>query len=222
MTDEVTTSASAPAVQATSATPATQGNTGASAPDFSTIPEDVIKSHPLYKQVLTESIERRKEIAELKKGATAPSAPSAPSALPASTAPTDPMQAALDRIAKLENALAESSANALRTKAASEAGLPANLASRIVGTSYEDMLADAQEIASVLPKAPATQATQATPAASATPVLPSGTPGNAAGNQRDTTMLSKITQRMGSNFGVSSPFDPGVQRQVGGGAVSSK
>ena len=219
MTDEVTTSASAPAVQATSATLATQGNTGASAPDFSNIPEDVIKSHPLYKQVLTESIERRKEIAELKKGATAPSAPSAPSALPASTAPTDPMQAALDRIAKLENALAESSANALRTKAASEAGLPANLASRIVGTSYEDMLADAQEIASVLPKAPATPAVPATPA---TTVPPSGTPGNAAGNQRDTTMLSKITQRMGSNFGVSSPFDPGVQRQVGGGAVSSK
>lgn len=216
MTDEVTTSASAPAVQATSATPATQGNTGASAPDFSNIPEDVIKSHPLYKQVLTESIERRKEIAELKKGATAPSAPSA---LPASTAPTDPMQAALDRIAKLENALAESSANALRTKAASEAGLPANLASRIVGTSYEDMLADAKDIAAAFPKAPATPAVPATPA---TTMPPSGTPGNAAGNQRDTTMLSKITQRMGSNFGVSSPFDPGVQRQVGGGAVSSK
>lgn len=182
-------------------------NQDAGAPDYSNIPEDVIKSHPLYKQVLTESIERRKEIAELKKGATPPEPPPSPA--------TDPMQAALDRIAKLENQLAESATNTLRLQAAKQAGLPEKFANRIVGKTFEEMLADAQEIASAMPKVNE-------PPPTSPPNVPSGTPGNAAGAQRDLTMLNKITQRMGSNFGVSSPFDPGVQRQAGGGAFNKE
>ena len=194
-----------------------EGVTGASAPEQVTvdwskvsvdaIPADVIKQHPLYKSVLGESIERRQEIAELKK-AVPPTPASPPS--PAGESIPDPVREALDRVAKLEQALAEERVQNWRLSAVKAAELPEKFASRLVGTTYEEILADAKSIAADLPKPPA-------PGQPAPP--PSAVPGNAAGNERDTTMLNRITSRMGSTYGVASPFDPGIQRQAGGGRV---
>lgn len=179
-------------------------------PDYSSIPEEVIKSHPLYKQVLSESIERRKEIAELRKN-TATTSPTQEATAPK---PTDPMQEALARIASLEKQIETDRMNSLRERVAREAGIPLPFANRIVGTTYDEMLADAQIIAAALPKQEQ--------GASAPPAVPPTTPGNAASAERDKTMLNKITQRMGTTFGVSSPFDVGLQRQLGGGIISKE
>jgi hypothetical protein len=169
------------------------------------IPADLVKQTGLYKGVLTESIERRQELSKLREQ------PAAPAQKPTPTGEMpDPVREALDRVAKLEQSLAEERAKSWRVQAAKEAQLPDNLAKRLVGDTYEDVLADAKSIAEALPKPTAGQ--------SAPPA--STTPGNAAGEERDTTMLNRITSRMGSNFGVTSPFDPGIQRQAGGGGRS--
>lgn len=206
MTDSVTTSVESganqtPTENSTPVTPVT--------PDYSNIPEDVILSHPLYKSVLAESIARRKEIAELKKAVQ----PQQTEQTTKPADPTDPMQVALERIAKLERQLSATELLNNRQRAAQMAGLPDVFVNRIVGETFEDMLADAKAIAEALPK----------PAASTSvPAASNVSPGNAAGNQRDQTMLNKITQRMGTGFGVGSPFDAGVQRQVGGGIIETK
>lgn len=166
-----------------------------------TIPADLVKQTPLYKDVLGESIERRQQIAKLKEQVATP--PQTPEA----TSTPNSVQEALDRVAKLEKSLAEERANSWRVQAAKEAQLPDKFANRLVGTTYEEVLADAKSIAEALPK----------PAAGQTAPPASANPGNAAGDEKDTTMLNRITARMGANFGVTSPFDPGVQRQAGGG-----
>lgn len=192
-----------------------EGAVGASAPEQGTvdwskisvdaIPADLVKQHPLYKSVLGESIERRQEIAELKK-----QVPTTPASPPTPTGETkdDPVREALDRVAKLEQALAEERVQNWRLQAVKAAELPEKFASRLVGSTYDEILADAKSIAADIPKPPASGQT-------APP--PSAVPGNAAGNERDTTMLNRITSRMGTNFGVGSVFEPGIQRQAGGG-----
>jgi hypothetical protein len=197
--ENVGTGASAPQTEQT-----TQASVDWSKITADAIPAEVIKQHPLYKSVLGESIERRQEIAELKK-----QVPTTPAQPPTATAEAkDPVREALDRVAKLEQAMEQERVQNWRVQAAREAGIPEKFATRLVGTTLEEMLADAKSIAEALPKSQATSQT----------VPPSSVPGNAAGNERDTTMLNRITARMGSTYGVMSAFDPGIQRQVGGGA----
>jgi hypothetical protein len=54
--------------------------------------------------------------------------------------------------AALESRLRESELNAWRQQAATEAKLPASLAARLRGDTFDDLMADAQELARLLPR----------------------------------------------------------------------
>jgi hypothetical protein len=155
-----------------------------------TVPEDVIKNHPAYKAVLTESIQRRQELAELKK----------PKEPVVTDAPKDE-----DRFKALEEKLeamalenqAKNRSITVATVAATHK-IPAELHNLITGDTAEEIAASAALIAKYI------KVEQAAPP-----------PANPAGPSEDKSLLKAVMDRMtqGNNL---SPFDPGFQRQLGG------
>ena len=167
--------------------------------DWSKVPEDVIKNHPLYKSVLTESIQRRQELAELKKQ-LAP-----PTDQPKTEDKPDKLSIFEQELAELRKVVAEQaereklhSRSALVNAAAAAHKIPADLHKYITGDTAEAIAASAAELAK-----------HVKPEQVAPP------PANPAQDAKDQSLLKAVTERM-ANVGGQSPFDPGFQRQLGG------
>ena len=110
------------------------------------VPVDLIKKHPQYKQVLDESIQRRHEIKELKQKLPE-QAPEQPEVKDNSA---DEMPAWAKQLMDSVSTITQERNQNVRVKAAQEAGLPEKLASKLSGTTYEEYLADANDVAATL------------------------------------------------------------------------
>ena len=139
-------------------TPAATPEQAPATPDWSklTIPEEVIREHPAYKAVLSESIERRQAIASLKQEleqAKQPPAPATPVKPPET--PDTPSDPRIDQLAQMVEALTTKWTQSEQARVAQfKAGLiqqhniPDKLAALITGETVEAIQA---QVESVLP-----------------------------------------------------------------------
>lgn len=92
----------------------------------------------------------------------------------------------------------------LRRDVIAETGLPASFASRLQGTTKEELLADAQELAKTLPQL------------KVAPKVPPTNPGNVNTNETETQKRARL-------FGApANPFDFESVKAQGGGVVNHK
>lgn len=165
--------------------------------DVTQIPEDVIKGSPAFKQVLEESIQRRKKIAELEKAQQQVVTPQNQDEVPAWAKP----------LINAVSAIQTERQKTTREKIAEKYGVPADMAGLIAGETDEDFAANVEIISKGLKKS-------------------GGVSGNtSSGNPNsDDDVLKGLRNRIrakAADKGVEadSPFDPGVQITRGGGAV---
>jgi hypothetical protein len=109
------------------------------------------------------------------------------------------LEKAQQKAAQLETELTTLRLNELRRQAAKAAGIPADLAERLRGATLEDLQADAEELAKLLPKTK-------TP-----PPVPATNPGQANTGETDEQRRARIYGRQ------SNPFDPATAKDHGGG-----
>ncbi len=172
--------------------------------DLTTVPEDVIKSHPLYKGVLDESINRRKEIATLKANQPADKTTETPKE---PVTELDKVMAQLNKVNEFITEVSKDRDLGVRKSAAKTAGIPEEFASRLSGTNYDEYLADAQALK---PLVGTTGNNKITDNSSPTNPANSG--------ERDKSMFNQMKARMNGQASVN-PFSPGFQKQAGGGPI---
>lgn len=110
------------------------------------------------------------------------------------------LEKAQSRARELESELAVLRLSEMRRQAASEAGIPAEFAERLKGETLEALKADADQLASILPKSSKTP-----------PPVPPTNPGNASKGETDDQRRARI---YGSNVNL---FDPKFAEEHGGG-----
>lgn len=176
--------------------------------DPSTIPVEVIKSTPAFKEVLDESIERRKKLKALseamkneKPGSLGNDSGSAENK-PLDSA-SDVLEILRQELSEIKSALTkqqEASMRQWKDQALALTGLPKEMADRIKGNSFEEVLADAQTLAKYLNITPPQAGRTANPS-----------------YQTDESRREIIRKKVLGQWNSVRPFDPGLQRQLGGG-----
>lgn len=175
--------------------------------DPTTIPEAVLKAHPLYEAVLRESIERRRTIAELK--AKLPAEKQEAQAKPETPAANDPLAAlsakldgVLTVIETMQNQQLEALRAGQRLAAVKAANLPEGAAAFVQGETPEEMQESAKSLAALMPVVPA-----------------NGGIGN-AGAQGEGAFKRQLRERLAGQKSPDNIFSVGVQTTKGGGIFS--
>ena len=164
--------------------------------------EEFEKLQKALKEANREAAERRKKLEAYEK-AEAERKQAEMTELEKLQAQLKEAQAERDRIAA---ELEQRRINDIKRQIAEKVGLPAVLASRIVGNDEEEMEADAKAILEALPK-PAPDK----------PAAPRVSPTNPGGNARPVETDAQKKERI---FGApASPFDPDYIRAHGGGVI---
>ncbi len=171
--------------------------------DAKTIPAEVLKQHPEYQKVLSESIQRRKEKQELKKlleekdeSETPAPDPKAPVKDKGEMPEPDPILEAL------KNWYIDRQYDQIVEGVAKKYNIPSEYYQNITGETEAELEASAANLAKLVVKSSA------------------GNPGNSEDNEE--TKTNRMIKRMQDEtkaIGGPSPFDPGVQRQKGGGTL---
>lgn len=173
--------------------------------DITQIPADVIKKSPVYKEVLDESINRRKQIKDIKSKINAEDDGETPPAKkePVSTqTPTDDLAKQLETLTKLVTGLVTKDVAANKEVVGTKFGLSKEQAGFITGNTVEEMEASAKQIATTFGiKPPASGAGASNP-----------------GSGVDDGLVARLKAKVTGSDTMSNPFDPGVQRMTGGGA----
>lgn len=112
------------------------------------------------------------------------------------------LEKAQQKAAQLESELTTLRLKDLQRQAAKEAGIPADLSERLRGATLEDLKADAEELAKLLPKSAKTP-----------PTVPATNPGAASNGETDAQRRSRIYGSGGN------PFDPKAAAEHGGGVI---
>lgn len=176
-----------------------------------TIPDEVLKRDPRYREVLDESIKRRQQIKALK---TQLEEPEEKKPAPQETKSPQPSQPEdrIDRIEKMLASIVESSQAERKAMAvkvlADKYGLPPEATAFLKGDTAEELEASASTLANLLPK-------KSVPSTSTS----AGNPGKTDAS----ALVDAIKARMAANFDFEKNdgiFGSGVQRQKGGGAIS--
>lgn len=189
--------------------PAKQAAIDWSSVNVDDIPADVLKQHPLYREVLAESITRRQTIAQLKAalGDNAPQSGAQP-AQPAKQAEDDRLAALQEMVNQLTSRIeqdAKARVERTRALAIETYGIPAELHDMVVGETEDEILARAKKLGTfIVPQ----------PHKGSTPVGNTNSATNA-----DDELLSKVKARL-TGADVQNVFAPGVQRTMGGGPIS--
>jgi len=110
------------------------------------------------------------------------------------------LQKAQKRAEELELELTTLRLKELRRQAAKNAGISVDLAERLRGATLEDLQADADELAKLLPKSTKTP-----------PPVPATNPGQANTGETDEQRRARLYGRQ------SNPFDPTTAKEHGGG-----
>lgn len=172
--------------------------------DPTSIPADVLKKHPEFTKVLDESIQRRQENKRLK-AALALEDGEVVEDNAKQKPPTQEqlLQQVLSRLDKLDAAENEKRTNDARLEAAKQAGIPADLVSRIQGNTAAEMLADAMELAKFVAQTRPSQ-TSAT---------------NFGSPDAQAALKKRVEDRLKAGIDLEAPsvFAPGLQRTKGGG-----
>lgn len=180
------------------------------------LPEEVIKRTPAYQSVLSESIERRKALAELKaqqespKGDTKADDKNSSDGVDIAAIVKEAIKPFSDELSALKQATAaerEQRVLAERQNIAKSAGLPETFASLLQGETVEAMTAHAQSLAEAvgIKSVPADQRSSAT------------NPGQLSESEY-TAQLDRVKSRM-SAYEDDSLFKPGTHKSLGGGIV---
>jgi len=104
------------------------------------LPDTLVKEHPLYREVLSESIERRKTISGLREQLQGQEqAPEAPAEPAASAQAADPMAEIVKRLDALEQARVQAQQQDYLSRAIKNAGLPAEASSLLSGVAQEEV-----------------------------------------------------------------------------------
>lgn len=177
--------------------------------DVTAIPDDVIKQHPAYAAILTESVERRKQLAAMKKNETV---------TPEKVNTNDPvMNEILKLAAKIETVTAELATSKLETarnNALTAFGLPPEAMTFLTGETLDEIQAQATLLRTLgANKAANTHNTLDTKTNGMSP----GNPATGGGNE---ALKAALKARMGGSTGVSA-FSPGVQATKGGGILKN-
>lgn len=171
------------------------------------VPEDVVKQHPLFKKVLTESIQRKEKIADLRKQLEPDEAKPAP----VPTAPVVGDDPVMVRLMAMEAKLAKQEKDAARMTVALKYKLPVgldegekNVIPFILGDTAEEMEESAKNIAALIkPEQPGS----------------STSPAHSGGFNSLDSMKARIAEKIKGGTEATSPFDAGVMRQQGGGVL---
>lgn len=169
------------------------------------IPETVVKSHPEYQKVLSESVERRQTIKTMKeqlaKSETGTSTETTQQ--PATQPASDLEKKFADEIANLRAEIRKTEVAQARAQALKD--IPEEFQGFVTGDTVEAINASAANVKTALGKRPAPPPTTST-----------GLPG-IAGN----TDAEKANSIVASIFGEgnANPFDPGQQIRAGGGGI---
>lgn len=173
--------------------------------DLTAIPEDVIKSSPLYKQVLSESIERRRENADLKQKIQQTEVK-----LPEGDQPewAKNLVNTVNEQNKILVALTAQTAKSERESIATKHGIPAEMVGLIAGENIADFEANAAVIGAALKK-------------SGGVISGNASAGNAAsGGDQLSGVRNRLKQGMNEKGELApSIFNPGTQTTRGGGAM---
>lgn len=174
------------------------------------IREQEVKNHPLYKELLSESIERRQTIKSLKEELETlkTSIPDTPQPEASSDAPVVQSNSDVNdlkaQVEELKQTLANQQLETARQKSLSDYGLPSGLAQFLTGNTVEEISAKAEELANHLkPNTPRD-------------VSDVGTPENPV-NDLQTRVLEKVLgkhKQEGSNI-----YDPNFATRHGGGVI---
>lgn len=172
------------------------------------IPEEVIKATPAFKELLSESIQRRQKIAELQAAAAAaaPVVDETPAQVPVDATLaaiqqlTQTVTALQDRLAQTETVTREQR----RANILSQHGIPDDLRSLVTGDDDETFTANALLVkARLMPNTPADK-------------VPAGTEVSVSAAS-DLALQARNRLKGTQGEGI---FSPGVQRQAGGGPVT--
>lgn len=197
-------------VESVTPTPATTTSKPASAPNEATIdwskvnpadiPQELVEKHAAYKAVLTESIERRNTIKELKQQSPAGvQANSADNTNPLA-AEVKALQGSVNKLLELQERDALTNA---RNSLATQYNVPASRVKYIVGDTAEQMEQAAKELGEQRGGG----------------VSGNSLAGNGAGDADALGALRNRIRAKAQDRGVEtpSPFEPGIQRNRGGG-----
>lgn len=176
--------------------------------DPTAIPAEIVKNTPAFKEVLNESIERRKKIRSLVEETKPKEASRTKTATAAQTEDTpsgedDPLSVLRHELSEIKSVLTrqqEISLSQWKEQAIAQTGLPKEMADRIKGSSFSEILADAQALAKYMNITPP----------------PSGSASNPT-YQPDESRRELIRKKTLGEWNPTRPFDPGLQRQLGGG-----
>lgn len=197
------------AVQAGGAAGETPQSETPTTPDWSklTIPEDVVREHPAYKAILSESIKRRQEIAALKQefeNKAQPPAPATPVNAPEQPVPSAGTDPRLDQLTQMVEALTTKWTQSEQARVAQfKAGLvqqhniPDKLAALITADTVEGIQ---EQVNNILP--------YVQPHKSDTSL------GNTGGEVTDTFLAEVDNILNGGN--IVDPFSPQIHIAMGG------
>lgn len=164
------------------------------------VSDDVIKNHPLYKQLLSESIERRKTIAEMKKTLDALQQPK----VDTPKVEQQSIDALLERIAQLEQKLTSDTYSSTRTAIIQKYNIDSELADRfLTGKTATELEEQAKTLANLLNR----------------PVDPT----SVGGSQQETmdNARARILQKV-VNPNSQNPLSSDFQRSTGGSPIVRK
>lgn len=189
--------------------------------DVSQIPADVIKKTTAYKDVLTESIQRRQTISSLKdmlEEKKPDDNPKNPVPNNGNDATDDQDDSRLARLERMVSSLVKDSDTENRIRAAKAAGFDDSqasyLAGRLTGDTYDEYVADAKKFAEFMP--PKTEGSNKGGGSTLSPNNP------APGGKDDSMKARLAAQVRALNNADSNPFTPGAAAQAGGGVFISK
>lgn len=187
---------------ATSSQEATQNQ-----PTNQEISEDVIREHPLYKQLLSESIERRKTIAELKNKLDSQPLETTLE-VTQQTETSDPLARVMQELADLKQSLTQTTVQAKREAVIAKYQIPEDLHDFISASDPEGMEAQAEKLAQLARKAP-----------KPTPQDKSDAGGNNTPTESD--LHKRVLSRINGTSENSNPMhDPNLAVRFGGGVSS--
>ncbi len=185
--------------------------------DVSTIPHDVVKEHASYKSVLSESITRRRDLTALKatigdQSTTEPSGDNTDSTEgdnPPDNDNTDPpflarFNALQESVTSLITLQLQQAQTQVRDGVLADANLPDEAAAFVRGDTAEEMTTQAKALQQLL--------AASLPDPSVSPGNPAALPKEGVGKRLKARMLGED---------VVNVFDPALQRQKGGGAVTN-
>lgn len=115
------------------------------------ISEDAVKNHPLYQQLLSESIERRQTIKQLKEQID--SKPVSQESLQTSS-DVDPLQMVMNELAQLKQSLQQTTLTAKREAIVAKYAIPEDAQDLLTATDAEQLEVQAQKLSNILRKSP--------------------------------------------------------------------